>query len=81
MGLLRCFSLAFNSSNISLKKNVLKQFLQISKQHQLIDELFSIQAIQKTFFAFGPTQKVGFLRCFSLAFDKSKTQLKKDVLS
>ena len=59
----------------------MKQFFQISKQHQLIDELFSIQAIQKTLCAVGPTQKVGFLRCFSLAFDKSMTQLKKDVLS
>ena len=79
--MLRCFSLAFNNSKIPLKKDVLKQIFQISKQDQLIDQLFSIQATQKTFFALGPTQKVGLLRCFSLAFDKSKTQLKKDLLS
>ena len=46
---LRCFSLAFNNSKIPLKKDVLKQFFQISKQSQLIDELFSIHAKQKLF--------------------------------
>ena len=38
---------------------------------------FSIQAKPKTLFALGSTQKVGHLRCFSLAFDNSKTQLEK----
>ena len=42
---------------------------------------FSIQAKAKILFAPGPTQNVGLLGCFWLAFDNSKTRLqKKDVL-
>ena len=38
---------------------------------------FSIQAKPKIVSALQPTQKVGLLRCFSLAFDNSKIRLKK----
>ena len=75
--MLRCFSLTFNNSKIPLKKDVLKQFFQISKHPQLIDEFFSIHAKPKTLFALRPTQKVGLLRCFSLAFNSSNISLKK----
>ena len=36
-----------------------------------------MQAKPKIIFALEPTQKVGLLRCFSLAFDNSKIRLKK----
>ena len=54
----------------------------MSEKPQLRDELFfPIQAKPKILFAPGPTQKVGLLCCFWLAFDNSKTQLqKKNVL-
>ena len=82
MGLLRCFSLAFDNSRTRLeKKDVLKENFQISEKPQLKDELFSTQTKLKILFALEPKQKVGLLRCFSLAFDNSKTRLeKKDVL-
>ena len=80
MGPLPCFSLAFDNSKTRLEKDVLKQNFQKGRKTQLRDELFSIQAIQKTLFALGPTQTVRFLRCFLFASDKSKTQLKRDVL-
>ena len=77
MRLLRCFLLAFDNPKTRLKNDVLKSIFQTSKQPQLIDGFVSIQAKLKTLFALGPTQKLGFLCCFSLAFDTSKTRLKK----
>ena len=49
----------------------------MSETPQLKDELFSIQAKLEIRFALGPTQNVGLLHCFSLAFDNSKTRLEK----
>ena len=77
MRLLRCFLLAFDNPKTRLKNDVSKSIFQTSKQPQLKDEFVSIQAKLNTLFALGPTQKVGLLRCFSLAFDTSKTRLKK----
>ena len=53
----------------------------MSEKSKLRDELFSVQAKPKTFFALGPTQKMGLLRYFSLAFDTSNTRLKTNVLN
>ena len=41
---------------------------------------FSTKVKPKTVFALVPTQKLLLLRCFSLAFDKSKTRLHENVL-
>ena len=42
-----------------------------------LSNFFSIQAKPKILFAPGPTQKLGLLGCFWLAFEHSKTQLQK----
>ena len=38
---------------------------------------FFLYKLTHNFFAIGPTQKVGLLRCFSLAFDNTKNWLQK----
>ena len=77
MGLLRCFSLAFDKSKTQLKKDLLSKFFQVSRKPQLIFELFSIQAKSKTLLHYDRHKKVGLLCYFSVDFDNSKSQLKK----
>ena len=79
MGPLPCFSLAFDNSKTQLEKDVLKQNFQISQKTQLRDGLFSIQAKPKNLLHYDRHKKVGFLCYFSVDFDNSKSQLKKNT--
>ena len=78
MGLLQEVLLTFDNSKIRLKKGGLQNCKK--QKSQLRDDFFKIKTKPKTVFAQVPTQKLILLRRFSLAFDNSKTRLKKKRL-